>query len=169
MTQSGKGHQLRVLDAAGQQPGVARVDDPVGRAVQDQRAGTDLPLPETADVSSPGGGLGLPRIRVAGRERWLAVDDLLDEFRAIRDGRRGQGVCYVAAQCLVGREAPAGGDQPDGLQRHRVGEQPSRRGAREDEPADPVGVPHGEFLGDHASETRAEHVRSADPGIVEHG
>jgi len=169
VAQTGERDQVGIRDPGGQQPGVARVHHPVGRAVQDQRAGADAALPQAACVASSGCRVRLPGTRVALRGQRLAVDDLLDECRAVRNRRRGQGVLDVAAQRLAGSESLARGDQPHRRQGHRIGERPARGGAGQDQPDDSVGVSHGEFLRDHAAEARAQHVCGPDPGVVKHG
>gem|GEM_PF-342941 len=111
MTQLGEGHEPGPRDAVREQPAVARVDDPVRAAVQDQSAGTDAPLPVPAGVPCSRGRLGRQHIGV----RWpgaLELQQAGHEFRMVPDGTRRQGVFRVTAPRRLGRHAGGGGDRP---------------------------------------------------------
>jgi len=167
MTQLGEGHEPGPWDAVREQPAVARVDHGVRAAVQDQRAGTDAPLPQAAGVPCSRGCLGRPDPGV----RWpgaLELEEAVHEFRMVPDGGHRQGVFRVAAPRPLGRHVGGRRDQPHRGGGHRVGEGPARRGAHQDEAVDAFRVADRQFLGHHAAQARPHHVGPAYAGGVEH-
>jgi hypothetical protein len=171
MAEAGEGHQPGARDPVGQQPPVAWVDDGIGVALQDQRAGPDTGLPLPRGIAGARDRLGRQRaaVRRVPRAALLELQQTADEFGLVLDGPRGQGVLGEAAPFLLG--AQAGG--PDELSHrghgHGIGERPARRGAGQDQGVDPLRVGDGQFLGHQAAQARPQHVGPANTGIVEHG
>ena len=161
-------HQPGTRDAVREQLSVARVDDGVRAAVQDQRACLNARLPQAPRVPCSRGSLGRPGAAV-GRPGALELDQAVDDFRILLAGPRRQRIFRVAAQRRPGRQAGRRRDQPHGGRGHPVGERPARCGAGQNETVDSLRVGDGHLLGHHAAQAHPHDVCPADPGGIEHG
>ena len=153
-----------VRDPVGEYARVARVDDVVVCAGDDERRGGDpVDAPERVPRRA-GGGLGAP----AGRVRRIREPVRVDLVR--ERGRRawGERVLDEAPERDLRLHADGLDDEALGLQRHRVRAVAAGSGAREHEALDAVGVRERDLLGGHAAEARADDVRPRHACLVEH-
>ena len=108
---AGEGHEPGTRDAVGEQPAVARVDQGIRAAMQDERAGTDAPLPVPACIPCSRGRLGRTRRRplsgspgapADGHEFWTVPGRHLPTRRFPCDGASA---VMRAAEAIVRTEA----------------------------------------------------------------
>src|SRR5260370_4280000 len=80
VAERGEDDQLGPADAAREKAGVAWVDDPIGRSVQDERACAYAALPAMTGIARAGSGLLTPDGRTLARGRPLLREDALHKL-----------------------------------------------------------------------------------------
>src|SRR5258708_30398171 len=111
VAERGEDDQFGPADAAREKAGVAWVDDPISRSVQDERACADAPLPEVTGIARAGSGLLTPDGRTLARGRPLGREDTLDKLGALRHGRGRQRALDEPPGCHAIWQSPARCDE----------------------------------------------------------